>query len=181
MTLTQALVPAPTLVQKAALVLAGTALIAVAAQISVPFFPVPMTLQTLAVLLVGFAMGARLGALTVAAYVLEGAMGLPVFSGFKAGLGGPTTGFLLGFVAMAFIAGWAADRGLRSVVALAGVALIASAALYLPGVAWLASFIGLEKAVAAGMLPFLAGDAVKAVLAAVIVTGAWAALKRKHA
>jgi len=181
MTLTRALVPAPTLAQKAALVLAGTALIAISAQISVPFFPVPMTLQTLAVLLVGFALGARLGALTVAAYVAEGAMGLPVFSGFKAGLGGPTTGFLLGFVAMAFIAGWAADRGLRSVLGLSAVALAASAALYLPGLAWLGAAIGLEKAVAVGMLPFLPGDAVKAVLAALIVTGGWSLLGRKRA
>ena len=173
MTLTKALVPAPTLAQKAAMVLAGTALIAISAQISVPFFPVPMTLQTLAVLLVGFALGARLGALTVLAYVAEGAMGLPVFSGFKAGLGGPTTGFLLGFVLMAFVAGWAADRGLRSVLGLAAVALLASARLYVPGVAWLATAIGFEKAVAAGMLPFLAGDAVKAVLAALVVTGGW--------
>ena len=179
MTLTKALVPAPTLAQKAAMVLAGTALIAISAQISVPFFPVPMTLQTLAVLLVGFALGARLGALTVLAYVAEGAMGLPVFSGFKAGLGGPTTGFLLGFVLMAFVAGWAADRGLRSVLGLAAVALLASALLYVPGVAWLATAIGFEKAVAAGMLPFLAGDAVKAVLAALVVTGGWNLLARR--
>ncbi|MCR9148938.1 MAG: biotin transporter BioY [Rhodobacteraceae bacterium] len=180
MTLTRALVPAPTLAQKAALVLAGTALIAISAQISVPFFPVPMTLQTLAVLLVGFALGARLGALTVAAYVAEGAMGLPVFSGFKAGLGGPTTGFLLGFVAMAFIAGWAADRGVRSVPGLALVALAASAVLYLPGVAWLGAAIGFEKAIAVGMMPFLLGDVVKAVLAALIVTGGWSLLGRKR-
>lgn len=181
MTLTQALVPAPTLALRAAMVLGGTALIALSAQVSVPFFPVPMTLQTLAILLVGFAMGARMGALTVAAYVAEGAMGLPVFAGLKAGLGGPTTGFLLGFVAMAFVAGWAADRGVRSVAGLAAVALAASAALYLPGVAWLATAIGLEKAVAAGMLPFLAGDALKAVLAALIVTGAWNILARRKA
>lgn len=181
MTLTRALVPAPTLAQKALMVLAGTALIAISAQISVPFFPVPMTLQTLAILLVGFALGARMGALTVVAYVAEGAMGLPVFSGFKAGLGGPTTGFLLGFIAMAWIAGYAADRGIRSVLGLSAVALAASAALYLPGVAWLATAIGFDKAVAAGMLPFLAGDAVKAVLAALIVTGGWSLLGRKGA
>jgi len=181
MTLTRALVPAPTLAQKALLVLAGTLLIAISAQVSVPFFPVPMTLQTLAILLVGFALGARLGALTVLAYVAEGAMGLPVFSGFKAGLGGPTTGFLLGFVAMAWIAGYAAERGIRSVLGLSAVALAASAALYVPGIAWLGAMIGVEKAVAVGMVPFLAGDAVKAVLAALIVTGGWSVLGRKGA
>src|SRR6056297_2834620 len=94
------------LARKAGLVLAGSVVIALAAQVAIPFWPVPMTLQTLAVLLVGFAMGSRLGAASVLAYLAEGAMGLPVFSNGGAGIlymMGPTAGFLLGFVAMAWI------------------------------------------------------------------------------
>ena len=184
----------PSLARQAAYVLAGTVVIAVAAQISVPFYPVPMTLQTLAILGVGFALGARLGAITVLAYLAEGAMGLPVFSGFKNGiaLAGPTAGFLVGFVGLAFLAGLARDRGLRGPLALSGAALAASLLLYVPGLAWpmgVAGALGVEvwgadlalpALLDAFMLPFLAGDAVKAVLAGLIASGAltWAGRRR---
>jgi biotin transport system substrate-specific component len=180
--------------RKVMLVLGGSLLIALAAQVSIPFWPVPMTLQTLAVLLVGFALGSRLGAAAVVTYLGEGAMGLPVFSNGGAGIAymmGPTAGFLLGFVAMAWIAGFAAERGLaRGVLGTALVALAASAALYVPGLAWplgVASAFGIEAgwaglsaaSVWSGFAaPFLLGDAVKAVIAALIVTGAWKALRR---
>ncbi|MGP1358277.1 biotin transporter BioY [Roseicyclus sp.] len=182
------------LARKALLVVGGSLLIALAAQVSIPFWPVPMTLQTLAVLLVGFALGARLGAAAVLTYLAEGAMGLPVFSNGGAGIAymmGPTAGFLLGFVAMAWIAGFAAERGLaRGLLGTALVALVASAALYLPGLAWplgVAGALGIEAgwaglsaaSVWAGFAaPFLLGDAVKAVIAALVVTGAWKALRR---
>jgi biotin transport system substrate-specific component len=182
------------LARKAGLVLAGSVLIALAAQVSVPFWPVPMTLQTLAVLLVGFALGSRLGAAAVLTYLAEGAMGLPVFSNGGAGLlymAGPTAGFLAGFVAMAWLAGFAAERGLaRGFLGTALVALGASAALYLPGLAWpmaLAGALGIDAgwaslsaaSVWSGFAaPFLLGDAVKAIVAALVVTGAWAALRR---
>ena len=111
MTLSKALVPSNSLVSKALLVLGGSALIAVAAQVQVPMIPVPMTLQTLAVLLVGLSLGARMGAATLIAYLAEGAAGLPVFAGGANGvaLAGPTAGFLFGFVGMAWIAGLAAS------------------------------------------------------------------------
>jgi biotin transport system substrate-specific component len=179
---------------QAGLVIAGSALIAIAAQVSVPFWPVPMTLQTLAVLLVGFAYGARLGAATVLAYLAEGAMGLPVFANGGAGLAymmGPTAGFLAGFVAMAWIAGKAAEFGLaRGVLGTSLAAVLASAALYLPGLAWpmaVAGMFGIEAgwaglsaaSVWSGFAaPFLLGDAVKSVIAALVVTGAWRALRR---
>jgi biotin transport system substrate-specific component len=182
------------LARKAGLVIAGSALIALAAQVSVPFWPVPMTLQTLAVLLVGFAYGSRLGAATVLAYLAEGAMGLPVFSNGGAGaayLLGPTGGFLAGFVAMAWMAGFAAERGMaRGVAGTVLAGLLASAALYIPGLAWplsLATALGIEAGWAslspaetwsAFAAPFLLGDAVKALLAALVVTGAWRALRR---
>jgi len=166
-------------------VLGGSALIALGAQISVPMLPVPMTLQTLAVVLVGLTAGSRLGAAAVVAYLVEGAMGLPVFAGGVGGaafLIGPTAGFLWGFVALAFAAGWLVESGLaRGLVGtFAGVALI-SAALYVPGVLWLTAVtpLDLQGAITAGMLPFLAGDAVKAAVAALAVTGGWAALSRR--
>jgi biotin transport system substrate-specific component len=182
MTLSKALVPSNSLLSKGLLVLGGSALIAAAAQVQVPMFPVPMTLQTLAVLLVGLTLGARLGVATLVAYLAEGAVGLPVFAGGHAGLAymaGPTAGFLAGFVVMAWVAGQGADRGTRGLVPTALLALAASAILYVPGLLWPALTMGVpaDKLLAGWMLPFLAGDAVKAVLAALIVTGGWAALK----
>jgi len=176
----QAVIGTDTTTRKVGLALGGALLIALAAQVSVPMFPVPMTLQTLAVLLVGLTLGARLGAATVATYLGYGAMGLPVFSGgmSAAALMGPTAGFLFGFVAMAWLAGLAAERGIaRGFAGTLMAALLVSAALYLPGLAWLATFTGMEKAVALGALPFLVGDVVKAAIAALVVSGGWAALK----
>jgi len=113
-TLTQAAIGHDTLPRKAGLVLGGSLFIALAAQVSVPFFPVPLTLSTLAVLLVGLTLGARLGAAAVLAYLAEGAMGLPVFAGgmSTASLVGPTAGFLYGYVGMAWLAGLAVEKGL---------------------------------------------------------------------
>ena len=196
MTLSQAIWSQDSLLRKALLVIAGSIVIAIAAQISVPFWPVPVTLQMLAILMIGFAYGSRLGAATLLAYLAEGAMGLPVFANAGAGLAhlfGPTCGFLFGFVAVAWAAGLAAERGIaKGFVGTAIVALILSVLLYIPGLAWpmaVASVFGIE----AGWVgqdfvsyywayfaqPFILGDAVKAVLAALIVTGAWAALRDK--
>jgi len=182
-TLAGAVIGRGSLVRQLALIFGGSALIALAAQVSVPFYPVPMTLQTLAILIVGLSFGARLGALTLIAYLTEGALGLPVFAnaGATASLIGPTAGFLFGFVAMAWLAGLAAERGLaRGFVTTALVALALSALLYLPGLAWLSSFIGIDKAIALGALPFLAGDALKAVIAAMVVSGARKALAARR-
>ena len=138
MTLAKALVPSQSLVTRALMVLGGSLFIALAAQVQVPMIPVPMTLQTLAVLIVGLTYGARLGALTLVAYLAEGLMGLPVFAGGMNAIAfaGPTAGFLVGFVGMAAIAGYAADRGVKGLVPTALVSVLASALLYVPGVAW---------------------------------------------
>lgn len=184
-TLAQALGATSTLQRKAALVLAGSVLIALGAQVSVPMWPVPMTLSTLAVLIVGFTLGSRLGVASVMAYLAQGAAGLPVFASGTAGvavLAGPTAGFLFGFVMMAWLTGKAVELGLaRGALTTALAAIVASALLYIPGVLWLTTITPLDVngAIAAGMLPFVAGDFVKSVLVALIVTGAWTALQRR--
>lgn len=149
------------------LVAGGSALLALAAHVQVPFWPVRLSLQSLVVVLIGIAYGSRLGAATLVAYVAEGALGLPVFQG-GAGplyLAGPTGGYLLGYILSALVAGLAAERGAlaRPAPALAAV-FAAVAAIYLPGVAWLAVLFGPGKAVAFGLTPFLAGEALKMAL-----------------
>ena len=149
-TLTQAAIGHDTLARKAGLVLGGSLFIALAAQVSVPFFPVPLTLSTLAVLLVGLTLGSRLGAAAVLAYLAEGAMGLPVFAGGMNGVAlvGPTAGFLYGFVGMAWLAGLAVERGLaRGIVSTAACGIAISALLYIPGLAWPAAVMGAGAAI----------------------------------
>jgi biotin transport system substrate-specific component len=196
MTLTQAAFGKTTLTRQVLLALGGAAVIAAATQVSVPFFPVPMTLQTLAILVVGLSFGARLGTATLLTYLGYGALGLPVFANGMNGLAlvGPTAGFLYGFVLMAGLAGLAADRGIaRGVLSISLVALVLSMLLYIPGIAWpmaVASVTGVEAGWVGQEIgfywthfiaPFLIGDAVKAVMAALVVTGVWKALKGRTA
>ncbi len=184
MTLSRVHFPAMSWLTQTLLVLGGTVIIAISAQIAVPMFPVPMTLQTLAILIIGLVYGARLAAFTLLTYLAEGAAGLPVFASGTAGLAhlaGPTGGFLIGFVVMAFLAGYAADRGWTAgIVPASAVTLVVSALLYIPGLLWPALAMGktLDVLWLHWMSPFLVGDAVKAVLAALVVTGGWAASSR---
>ena len=193
MTLAQIAFGQQTLLKQALLVLSGSLFIALAAQVSVPMYPVPMTLQTLAILLVGLTYGARLGVLTVLAYLAEGAIGLPVFAnaGNGAAFFGPTAGFLVGFVVFVWMVGTATDRGwTRSVGATALICVAASMILYVPGTAWplaVAGAFGLEggwvglagaKVWAGFVAPFLLGDVVKSVLAAFMLFGATKALHK---
>ena len=156
---------APSLARNAALVTAGSIAVAVAAQISVtvPGSPVPVTAQTFALLLVGIALGARRGALALALYLLEGALGLPVFAGGAAGPGafvGPSAGYLLAFPPAAFIAGALATP--RSSWVRVTIASLAShAVVFAFGLAWLARFVGVESVIAAGLVPFLPGEVLK--------------------
>ena len=159
------------------LVLAGSALLGISAQIKIPLYPVPVTGQTLVVLMIGMAYGSRLGAATLLAYLVEGGMGLPVFAGGGAGwatLAGPTGGYLIGFLVAAFILGLLAERGMgRGPVSTALAMIVGTALIYVFGVMHLSGFIGFEKAVAAGLLPFLYGDALKLVVAAGLMPLAW--------
>lgn len=186
-TLSQALLPNSSLLTRIALVAAGSLLIGLSAQVSVPMLPVPMTLQTLAISLVGLTYGSRLAGLTLLAYLAEGAMGLPVFSGGGAGaahLVGPTGGYLIGFVAMAFLTGLMAENGFgRGVGRLFVAALVPGLLLFVPGVAWLwyVTPLDLNGAIAAGATPFLIGGVVKAALAALIAAGGWQAVARRKA
>lgn len=193
-TMTDALWRSDSLIRKVGLVLGASWIVALAAQISVPMFPVPMTLQTLAVLFVGYALGARLGAAALVTYLAQGAAGLPVFANALNGVAfaGPTAGFLIGFVGMAWLAGFAAERGVaRGFLGTTLSAVVISLLLYIPGFIWpmmVAGGMGLEAGWVAKdlsfmwtyfMQPFLIGDAVKAVLAAVLVTGAWKVIEKR--
>jgi biotin transport system substrate-specific component len=166
------------LLWKLVLVLAGSALIALAAQVRfpLPFSPVPVTGQTFAVLLVAAALG-RLGLASVIAYLLEGAIGLPVFAGGGFGVAtivGPTGGYLIGFALAAALVGSAAERGWdRHLVTALAAMLLGEVAIYACGLAWLARFPLPVPLLDAGLLPFIPGDAMKMVLAALALPGAW--------
>ena len=151
------------------LALLGSAVLAASAQVVLPAWPVPATLQSLAVLLLGALGGARLGTAAVALYLLEGALGLPIFAGGAAGpaaLAGPTAGYLLGFLPAAWLAGRAGTGRLWRQGA---VLLAAHLLLFAPGVAWLAGFVGWERAVAAGFLVFVPATLVKTALALAVL------------
>ena len=162
------------LLTKALIALAGTALLAVSAKLQVPFYPVPVTMQTLVVLALGMTLGSRLAFATLALYLAEGMAGLPVFAGTpEKGIGlaymmGPTGGYLLGYLLAATFTGWLAERGFDRSLPRAALALIAGNLLiYVPGLLWLGSVIGWDKPVLHyGLIPFLAGDALKLALGA---------------
>ena len=172
-TLLQRFVGETSLLQKAAVVFAGSLLLWASAKVQLPFYPVPLTMQTFAVLAIGTALGWRLGLATVLLYLAEGAAGLPVFAGTpEKGIGlaymmGPTGGYLLGYLPAAAICGWLAERGWDRSVALTALAMLAgTVAIYLPGLLWLGALVGWDKPVLAwGLTPFLLGDLLKLSLA----------------
>ena len=157
------------------LIALGTALLTLSAKINLPLPYVPMTLQTLVVLMIGAAYGWRLGTATVIAYLVEGAIGLPVFAGPVGGLAplmGPTAGYLAGFVAAAFITGWLSERGWdRSVPRLFVAMGLGHIVILAAGFAWLAfgMKLGVEKAWLVGIAPFVAASVIKNALGAALV------------
>ena len=171
------------LLWKVVLVLAGSALIALGAQLAIPlpFSPVPVTGQTFAVLLVAASLG-RLGLASVIAYLVEGAGGLPVFAGGASGLvtlTGPTGGYLVGFALAAAIVGSAAERGWdRHLVTALAAMFLGEVAIYVCGLAWLARFPLPVPLLDAGLIPFIPGDLFKMVLAALALPGAWRLVRR---
>jgi biotin transport system substrate-specific component len=157
------------------LVALGTALLTMSAKINLPLPYVPMTLQTLVVLMIGAAYGWRLGVITVLAYLAEGAIGFPVFAGPIGGLAplfGPTAGYLAGFVIAAFATGWLSERGWDRSVPLLFVAMAIGHIVILGcGFAWLAfgMKLGVEKAWLVGIAPFVAASVIKNALGAALV------------
>lgn len=165
------------------LIVGASLFIALSAQVSINlwFTPVPITGQTFAVLLVGALLGSKRGGAALLTYLAEGAAGMPVFANGLSGWGvieGPTGGYLVGFVAAAFVVGWLAEHGWdRHVVKTALAMVIGNLIIYAFGLIWLSKFVGADKVIALGLEPFLAGDAVKIALAAGLLPGGWQLMK----
>ena len=170
-----------------ALILSGSVFTAYAAQLVIPMWPVPITAQTLAVLLVGSVLGATRGAISLIVYFSMGAAGMPVFSAATSLSFGPTFGYLVGFVAAAAAVGYLSERGWhKSVAGVLGSFAIANSIIYLFGLPWLAFVLGnlgapndLAAVAAAGLAPFIVGDALKMILAAALLPLAWKFLGKK--
>ena len=174
-------------INNVALILSGAVFTAYAAQLVIPMWPVPITAQTLAVLLVGSVLGATRGAISLIVYFSMGAVGLPVFSAATSLSFGPTFGYLVGFIAAAAVVGYLSQRGWhKSVSGVLGSFAIANSVIYLFGLPWLAFVLGslgvandLASVAAAGLAPFIIGDVIKMTLAAALLPLAWKFLGKK--
>ena len=174
-------------INNVALILSGAVFTAYAAQLVIPMWPVPITAQTLAVLLVGSVLGATRGAISLIVYFSMGAVGLPVFSAATSLSFGPTFGYLVGFIAAAAVVGYLSQRGWhKSVAGVLGSFAIANSVIYLFGLPWLAFVLGslgaandLASVAAAGLAPFIIGDVIKMTLAGALLPLAWKFLGKK--
>jgi biotin transport system substrate-specific component len=170
--------------REVALILGGSLLIALSAQLQfvLPFSPVPITGQTFAVLLLGALYGSKRGPATVVTYLALGVMGLPVFAGGTFGLSrlvGPTAGYLVGFLAAAFVVGLLSERGWdRKPWATAVSMIIGNGIIYVTGILWLSRFVGWQAVLSTGFLPFLPGDALKIALATILLPAGWKLIGR---
>ena len=181
--------PAHRALRSIALAVVGTLLLTIAAKIQVPFYPVPMTMQTFVVLTLGMAYGWRLGGATLILYLAEGAAGLPVFAGTpEKGIGivymlGGTGGYLVGFVLAAAVCGWLAERGWDRNVATTALAMLAGNVLiYVPGLLRLGILYGWDKPILEwGLTPFILGDLTKLALASAVLPFAWKLLRKRQA
>jgi len=172
-------------VRMVTLVITGAALLTLSAKVNIPFYPVPMTMQTFAVLVIGMAFGPSLAIGTVGLYLMQGALGLPVFSGTpERGIGwaymvGPTGGYLLGFLVASGLVGVLAQRGYdRSFAMTLASMTLGMLVVYIFGFVWLAGLIGVEKAWTFGVQPFLVADVFKILLAALVMPMAWHLVRR---
>ena len=187
--LVDAILPRAGAMSDVVLVLAGAALVALLAQVTIPLPIVPITGQTLGVLVVGAALGARRGAAALTTYMLAGLAGLPVFAGFTgtiAAVATPSFGFILGFIPAAFLAGWFAERTWDRRPWLAMVGFVAASIVpFLVGVPYMAYILNvvmgagydLGGIIAVGVTPFIAGGLVKAAIAAIVIPAAWRSVR----
>ncbi|MEM8794442.1 MAG: biotin transporter BioY [Pseudomonadota bacterium] len=174
------------LLRNVTLAILGSLALWISAKIQVPFFPVPMTMQIFAILVIGMAYGSKLALATLLLYMAQGAAGLPVFAGTpEKGIGylymmGPTGGYLLGFVLASFVVGKLAERGFdRSFATTLLAMVIGVAIIYVPGILWLGTLVGWDKPVLEwGLYPFLPAEAFKIALATAVLPLAWKAVKR---
>ena len=174
---------AQTWVRNLVLVVGGAAFVGLAAQIAIPlpFTPVPLTLQTFAVLLTAAALGSMRGVLSMTVYVIAGMVGVPWFAEGTSGIAAPSFGYILGFVLAAFIVGRIAERGAtRSAGRTAGLMIIGNVVIYAVGVTWLKFAVGIDwaTAIALGLTPFLLGDAIKIAAAAGLLPLTWRGLRK---
>lgn len=176
----------PNRIVNTAIILCASWIIAVSAQITIllPFSPVPITAQTLAVLLTGFILGKKLGTASVAAYLAQGAAGLPLFAGGKSGLAalfGPTGGYLFGFLAAVYVVGMLIElKFKRSFYQAIIVLIIGNIVIYAFGLVWLARFVGESQVLQLGLYPFLIGDLLKILLGIVLVGSSSALISRSR-
>jgi biotin transport system substrate-specific component len=163
------------------LALIGAVFLIISAKVQIPFYPVPMTMQTLVVLMIGMSYGAPLAASTVFLYLFQGAIGLPVFAtgGGLAYMMGPTGGYLVGFFFSAILLGLLASNGWGKTWQTTAVAMILGVGvIFAIGVSWLAFFVGFEAAIITGFLPFIYADFLKIIIASFIMPAAWSVVDR---
>jgi biotin transport system substrate-specific component len=176
-TIVDAVIPGEGLLRDLLLVVGGTALTAVCAQVTIPWQPVPFTLQTLSVMFCGLALGARRGALSQLLYVLIGGIGLPVFAQGHHGISilfGSTGGYLLSYTFVAAILGWLAQRGwTRKAWKTAAAMAIGDGIILACGATWLSAYIGWHSALTGGVIPFIIPEFIKAAIVIIALPSAW--------
>tara|TARA_Y100001960_G_C14721557_1_gene852671 strand:- start:1316 stop:1891 length:576 start_codon:yes stop_codon:yes gene_type:complete len=165
------------------LILLGTIILTISAKIQIPFWPVPMTMQTYVVLVIGMIYGFKLGFLTLLTYLIEGALGIPVFA--KGGgliyLTGPTAGYLYGMLIASGVIGYYSERGLvKSSIDAILPLILGTNIIFICGVGYLGSIIGYEKALIAGLLPFIPSEFFKIALALCTIGLLWKYFKKEN-
>jgi biotin transport system substrate-specific component len=172
-------------VQKVVLIFIGTLFLTLSAKIQVPFYPIPMTMQTFLILVIGMTFGWKLGGLTVLCYLIEGAVGLPVFAGTPIkGIGlaymmGPTGGYLIGFIIATCTVGYLGEKGFDRNFLTTFIAMgVGTLLIFLCGYTWLSMFFGFEKAFLYGVIPFVWSELFKVALATAVLPLYWRYLNR---
>lgn len=166
-----------TLLKKFLLIVGGVFTLAVASQLVIPLQPVPLTFQSATVILIAMAFGSRYGSAVVLSYLFCGAVGVPVFAGYSAGIvhfTGATAGYLLGFVIAAYAAGLLAERGVgRTFLGAFAVSLLAATIIFAAGIPVLAMFVGWKSAITLGLMPFIVTEPLKLLAVSAVIPRLW--------